>query len=285
MDKEEERAVRVFALTALTMVAFAANSILNRLAIVEGGMDAVLFAAVRLSAGALLLAGLIVLQKRGFAIGGRGRVWGVAGLLIYIFGFSLAYTALDAGMGALILFGVVQITMFGAAVMGGEGVPGRRWLGAGMAMAGLSWLLWPTGTQAVAWPEIALMVAAGIGWGIYSLVGRAEKDASQATAMNFLIAAPIGIAIAVLLGAEGAAWSPMGVFLAVLSGAVTSGLGYALWYAVLPDLGATRASVAQLTVPVIAALGGFLLLGEAVTMTFVLSALLVLGGVWVSVRP
>jgi drug/metabolite transporter (DMT)-like permease len=186
--------------------------------------------------------------------GGAGRAVGSAALLTYLFGFSIAYLSLPAGVGALILFGMVQITMFAGAVLAREAVPLPRWVGAGVAFAGLVLLMAPGGAGVSAGHALA-MAAAGVGWGIYSLAGRGQADALGATAWNFALAVPVGGALALALGDGG--MSAEGVTLAVISGAVTSGLGYALWYAVLPELGGSRAAVAQLTVPVLAAFGGW----------------------------
>ena len=280
-QENKGRVMRVFVLTVVTMVAFAANSVLNRVAIVDGGMDATVFGAIRLVAGAVMLAALVVVQRKGFALGGPVRAIGVASLLTYIFGFSLAYQALDAGIGALVLFGVVQVTMFLVAVLRGEDVPSRRFLGAGIAAVGLVWLLWPSETLQLPLGSVVAMAVSGVGWGVYSLAGQGAKDATQSTAMNFILAAPFGL-LALLFVTDMGVITPLGIIMAVISGAVTSGLGYALWYAVLPSLGASRAAVAQLTVPVIAMAGGMLFLSEALTLRFVLSSVLVLGGVWVS---
>ena len=271
-------------LTALTMVAFAANSVLNRMALVDGSIDPATFGAVRLAAGVAMLWILAM-------AGGNGRIqrngdWrAAAALFVYIFGFSFAYIALDAGLGALILFGMVQITMFAGALWGGERPPAQRWIGAVLAFAGLAWLLWPGAGIAVSVLHGAFMVAAGIGWGIYSLIGRGATDPLRATAANFLFAAPFGIALALILFAGAGGLSMRGIILAILSGAVTSGLGYALWYRVLPQLAPSVAAVAQLTVPVIAMAGGLVFLAEPITWDFVLPALVVLGGVAVSVIP
>ncbi|WP_050928259.1 DMT family transporter [Aestuariivita boseongensis] len=274
----------LFLLTALTMVAFAANSVLNRLALVDGSIDPASFGAVRLAAGVAMLWILAM-------AGGNGRIersgdWrAAAALFVYIFGFSFAYIALDAGLGALILFGMVQITMFAGALWGGERPPVQRWVGAVLAFGGLAWLLWPGAGIAVSILHGAFMVAAGIGWGIYSLIGRGATDPLRATAANFLFAAPFGIALALILFAGAGALSTWGILLAILSGAVTSGLGYALWYRVLPQLAPSVAAVAQLTVPVIAMTGGLIFLAEPITWDVVLPALVVLGGVAASVIP
>ena len=276
-------AMRILILTVLTMVAFAGNSVLNRVAIVDGGMDAVVFGAIRLLAGAAILAILVLWQRKGFAIGGRMRAIGVLSLLAYIFGFSVAYQALDAGVGALVLFGVVQVTMFLAAILRGEDLPVQRMLGAAVALVGLIWLLWPSAGYKLPLGPVLAMAAAGVGWGIYSLAGQGARGATQATAMNFILAAPLG-GLALFFATDVGAVSQTGIILAILSGAVTSGLGYALWYAVLPALGASRAAVAQLTVPVIAMAGGMVFLGEALTMRFVICSILVLGGVALSIK-
>lgn len=274
--------MRLFLLTTLTMIAFAANSVLNRLALATGEMDVALFGVIRLASGAATLAALVLWQRRGFALGGAGRLWGVVSLLAYIFGFSLAYDTLDPGFGALILFAVVQITMFAGALVSREAVPVMRWVGAALALGGLAWLLAPGGAQSMAALPILSMIAAGVGWGIYSLLGRGARDPLQATAMNFLVAAPVALLIWLGVGAN--AVTPMGILWAVISGAITSGLGYAMWYRILPELGASRAAVAQLTVPIIALGGGMLFLGEALTMQFVLAAALVIAGVVLSLR-
>lgn len=274
--------MKLLLLTALTMTAFAANSVLNRAGVAGAGMDPLAFGVVRLASGAVALAAIVAWQRRGFAVGGVGRAVAVGGLLAYIFGFSVAYRGLDAGLGALLLFGVVQVTMFGGALVAREAVPANRWIGAAVAMAGLVWLLWPSDAVSVPLGAALAMAIAGVGWGIYSLQGRLETDATQATAMNFLCAAPVALAVWLILGESG--MPAAGVALAVVSGVITSGLGYALWYAILPSLGATRAGVAQLSVPVIAMAGGMVFLGEPVSWKFVGAAVLVIAGVLISMR-
>jgi drug/metabolite transporter (DMT)-like permease len=277
--------MRLVLLTTLTMVAFAANSILNRMALAGGHIGVAEFGTIRLVAGAAMLAALSLWLRGGLRLGGPLRATGVLSLLAYIYGFSLAYGALDAGLGALILFGVVQITMFAGGLIAAEAMPPRRWLGAGLALAGLGWLLWPGAVVQVSPLHGLFMAAAGVGWGIYSLAGRRAGDALQATTANFLIAAPPGLLIGMGLPLAPVAVSGPGVALAVLSGAVTSGMGYALWYSVLPELPASVAAVAQLTVPVIALAGGVLLLGETLTPRILAASGLVLGGVALSVLP
>lgn len=276
--------MRLFLLTALTMLAFAANSILNRMALEDGATGPAAFAAIRLVSGALCL-WLLVAWRRSGRGGGLRPFWhpgGAASLALYVLGFSFAYVTLPAGVGALILFGGVQITMFAGALLLREPVPARRWAGAALAFGGLAWLLWPAGGAAPDPLGAALMAAAALGWGIYSLLGRGATDPLGATAGNFVFAAPLGLILLAILPDSATA---QGVLLAILSGAVTSGCGYALWYAVLPRLGAARAAVAQLCVPVIAAAGGLLLLGEGISLRFALAALLVLGGVLLASLP
>jgi len=281
--------MRMFALTTLTMIAFAANSVLNRLGVGGGMIDPVGFALVRLLAGAAALAVLVAMRRKPgsgavFARASR-RAIGAAALLVYLFGFSLAYGALDAGAGALILFGLVQITMFAGAVIAREPVPMRRWAGAVVAFGGLAVLLMPGGGGGVAlgW-HAAAMAVAGIGWGAYSLAGRGEPDALAATAANFIVAAPIGLVLALAL--PGVLHLTLaGVAAAAVSGAVASGLGYALWYALLPGLGAARAAVAQLSVPLLAAAAGALMLAEPLSWRFAAAAALVLGGVALAALP
>jgi drug/metabolite transporter (DMT)-like permease len=273
--------MRLAALTALVLVAFAANSILNRLALAGGDIGPAAFAALRLGAGAAVLSLLVVARGGRVPLAGPGRAIGAGALALYMIGFSFAYLTLDAGLGALILFGGVQVTMFAGAVLGGEAVPLRRWAGGGIALAGLAALLWPAGAGAPDPAGALLMAAAALGWGLYSLAGRRAADPLAATAANFAVALPVALAaLAVARDAAGA--TPLGIAAALVSGAVTSGLGYALWYAVLPRLGASRAAVAQLAVPVIAVAGGVAFLGEAPTARMLVAGAVVLGGVWLS---
>ncbi|MFN3844856.1 MAG: DMT family transporter [Paracoccaceae bacterium] len=269
---------RLFALTALAMAAFAANSVLNRLAVGGGWIAPLDFSLVRVVAGAAMLVLLMLVRRGALWAGWRGRGAGAFGLVVYLVGFSLAYQVLGAGIGALILFGSVQVTMFAGAIASREVMPPRRWLGASLAFAGLVLLVAPGGTD-VAMQGAVAMALAGIGWGIYSLAGRGAQDALGATAWNFVLAMPVLVAVVLIAERSEVVARPWGILLAVLSGAVTSGLGYALWYAVVPTLGAARAAVAQLTVPMLAALGGAVLIGEGIGWRFLLASALILGGV------
>jgi drug/metabolite transporter (DMT)-like permease len=291
------RLMRLFLLTALTMTAFAANSVLNRWAVGQGWIGPVGFAYIRLLSGAgmlaLILAARLLLRRDVIWPQGWPVLFGVGGLLLYLIGFSLAYLNLDAGTGALILFGSVQVTMFAGALFAREALPARRWLGAALALGGLVVLAAPSMGAASLDTAMLTMAAAGLGWGVYSLAGRKQRDAQAATAVNFILAVPV----MVLLYHNGLSWVDLmltdeetanlnlGLALAVLSGSITSGLGYALWYAILPRLGASRAAVAQLTVPVIAALGGAVLLAEWPGARFWLASVLVLGGVALASLP
>ena len=273
---------KLLGLVVLTMVAFAANSVLNRLALADGQIGAVSFAVGRLASGAFALAVVAVLRQKRFALPlrGPGRIGGVVSLTLYMFGFSLAYLSLDAGMGALILFGFVQLTMFSAAAFSGDAIPRAKWAGVCLAMIGLAWLLWPQGDVAPPLVPAGMMAVAGISWGVYSLVGRRSGPALAASAANFVLATPVALALVVLLpGTESVATTPRGIGLAVLSGVVTSGLGYALWYTVLPRISTSTAALAQLSVPVIAMAGGMVFLAEPLSARFVGAACLVLTGI------
>jgi drug/metabolite transporter (DMT)-like permease len=275
--------MRLFLLTALTMTAFAANSVLNRMAVGHYGMPPESFAIVRALSGAVVLWALVALRGGRLPLSDwKGRLIGAGALSLYLVGFSLAYGRLDAGIGALILFGGVQMTMFGGAVIGGEAIPARRWIGAVVSLAGLAYLVWPRGAADYPAMEIGFMAAAAFGWGIYSLKGRGAKDPLALTAANFVVSVPI---VGLLLFVAPFEIPAAGTALAILSGAVTSGLGYALWYAVLPSLGATRAAVAQLSAPVIAALGGAVILVEPVGAKLIIASVLVLGGIALSLMP
>ncbi len=273
--------MQLFLLVALTMTAFAANSILNRIGVADFGMDPMDFAAIRVVAGAVMLWLLILTRNAP-----RPAIWvpkrwaGAIMLAIYMVGFSWAYISLGAGLGALILFGVLQVVVFGWAVIEGQTVPLMRWIGAGIALIGLCVLLWPGGRATVPFAGAMSMAAAGVGWAAYTLLGRAESDALGATAGNFLLCVPLtGLAMVV---ASGGPMSVMGILTAVVAGAVTSGLGYALWYRVLPSLPTTVAGIAQLSVPVIAVAAGAVLLAEPLTLRLLSAGALVLGGIALS---
>ena len=266
---------RVLALTALTMLAFAGNSLLCRAALGHTHIDAASFTTIRLISGALVL-WLITRLRRGTR-SGRGSWRSALALFIYAAGFSYAYLSLPASTGALLLFGAVQATMIGYGIRTGERLRRPQLAGLILAFAGLLGLLLP-GVTAPPLLGSLLMLGAGVAWGIYSLCGRGAGDSIAVTAGNFLRTVPIAIVLSACTF-QGIAVDADGFGYAVASGALASGLGYALWYTVLPALKATRAASVQLSVPVIAALGGILFLGEHLSLRLVLASVAILGGI------
>jgi drug/metabolite transporter (DMT)-like permease len=270
-----DRARRVLLLTLLTMMAFAANSILCRQALDATPIDPATFTAIRLVSGAATLWLIVRIRPGGVALAGS---WAAAfSLFAYAAAFSFAYVSLSAGTGALILFGAVQATMILYGLLRGERFTALQTAGFVLALGGLVALLLP-GATAPHWAGAALMTVAGISWGVYSLMGRSSSHPIETTAGNFLRAAVFGTSLSLAsLGLF--TWDARGASLAVLSGAVASGLGYAIWYTVLPALRATQAATVQLSVPVIAAIGGMLLLGERLSPRLVLCSVAILGGI------
>ena len=268
-------AARIALLTALAMLAFAGNSVLCRLALKGAGIDAATFTLVRIASAALVL--WLILKARQRDAGGAGSWASAATLMIYAVAFSYAYTKLAAGAGALLLFGAVQATMIGYGFFKGERLAARQWLGLALALAGLVWLVLP-GLAAPEPASSALMMLAGVGWGVYSLRGRGLADPVGATAGNFLRALPLALAV-FALAYRHAMVDAAGFGYAVASGALTSGIGYVIWYAALKGLKPATAATVQLSVPVIAAAGGVALLGEALTARLLVSSAAILGGI------
>ena len=268
--------LRTLTLTGVAMLALAANPLLCRMALGTGHIDAASFTSIRVVAGAVMLWLLIAWTRRA---GERKPVdWrAVVTLFGYMIFFSFAYLSISVGTGALILFGAVLLTMFAVAMRSGERFSPLSWAGLAVAIIGLVYLVSP-GVTAPEPVGAMLMAVAGIAWGLYSLLGRGEADPLGTTADNFLYAVPLAVAVNLLFWND-AHTSWQGVTLAALSGAVASGLGYALWYAVLAGMPATRAATAQLSVPVIAALGGVMLLAEPVTLRLMVSSIATLGGI------
>ena len=256
------------------MVAFAGNSLLCRMALKHTGIDAASFTALRLLSGALTL--WLIVRVRGGTHGVAGNWAAAAALFAYAAGFSFAYLTLPAGVGALILFGAVQGTMIGYALWSGERLRWLQVVGLSGAFAGLVGLLLP-GLSAPPLQGSILMLGAGVAWGVYSLRGRSSGDPTCVTAGNFLRAIPfaIGLSVAVVTPIS---LDRAGVLFAVASGALASGLGYAVWYSALTGMLATTAAAVQLSVPVLAAAGGVFFLGEPVTLRLLLSSLAILGG-------
>ncbi len=269
---------KISLLLALTMAAFAANSVLNRLGVARYGMDPMDFAAIRVAAGGLMLWALVMLRgaARPPLLSAR-RIGGAVALTGYMVGFSWAYLSLDAGIGALILFGVIQVAIFGWSVAERQVILPRRWLGAAVAFGGLCVLLWPTGAQALPLGGALAMTVAGIAWASYTLLGRGEPDALGSSAANFLLCLPL-VLLALPFSNAGHVSAP-GVVTAAIAGAITSGLGYALWYRILPQIASTTAGVAQLSVPVLTVAAGVLLLAEPLSARLIVAGVLVLGGI------
>jgi drug/metabolite transporter (DMT)-like permease len=260
---------------AFVLLAFAANSILCRMALRQTHIDPASFTSLRLISGAVTLWLLLRLGSARRSLAGN---WASAfALLLYALGFSFAYVSVTAGTGALLLFGAVQLIMITAGLLGGERIDSKIACGWTLAVAGLVLLVSP-GVAAPPPGKAAMMLAAGIAWGVYSLRGRRSSDALRDTAGNFVRAVPGALLITALLWAH-ARIDATGALLAVLSGAIASGLGYAAWYSVLPRLSAIAAANMQLSVPVIAALAGVALFGEAITWRLATSSVLVLGGI------
>lgn len=266
---------RMLVLTALAMIAFAGNSLLCRLALKETGIDAASFTAIRLMAGALTLWLIVRLRRDGRRPAGD---WGSAwALFAYAICFSFAYIDLSTATGALLLFGAVQATMIGYGLWKGERLRPLQMIGIALALAGLAGLLLP-GLSAPPLTGAVLMLGAGVAWGVYSLRGKAAGDPTCMTAGNFLRAAPLAMALGIAL----LPWATLyraGTWYAMLSGALASGVGYAIWYAALRGLSAATAATVQLSVPVIAAAGGVVLLAEPMTLRLLMASVTILGGV------
>lgn len=271
---------RTAGLTATALVAFAANSILCRLALRAHTIDPATFTAVRLLAGAVTLT-LLVSLRRGTAAPQHGSWLSAAALFFYAAPFSFAYLSLGAGTGALILFGAVQLTMLLVAIRRGQRPRPIQWLGIIVAFGGLAWLLLP-GITAPSPVGATMMLVAGASWGVYSLRGHGASDALGLTAGNFARSLPL-VLVLWLVALSQLHAEPAGILWATLSGAVASGIGYAIWYRALPYISSVTAAVVQLSVPLLAGLGGILLLGEQVTLRLAVAAVLVLGGIGVTI--
>jgi len=265
---------RLVVSTALALLAFAGNSLLCRAALAHGGIDAAGFTLLRLLSGAATLAVLARIRSNG---SGRGNWPSALALFAYAAAFSFAYLQLTAATGALLLFGAVQATMIARGLWTGERLRLPQWCGVLLACGGLVGLVLP-GLSAPPLAGALLMLGAGMAWGVYSLRGRGSGDPLRVTAGNFLRAVPMAVLLSVLL-LDRASMTPAGAGYAALSGALASGVGYAIWYAALPHLRATTAATLQLCVPVLAALGGVVLLGEPLTLRLLLASAAILGGI------
>jgi drug/metabolite transporter (DMT)-like permease len=266
---------KLFLLTAGAMICFAANSLLCRLALKQTSIDAASFTSVRIIAGASVL--YLILKLHGGNMRSAGNWLSALALFTYAAAFSFAYLSLSAGTGALLLFAAVQTTMILHGFRKGERFDVWQRLGFALAIAGLVLLLLP-GLSAPSISGSVLMLSAGMAWGIYSLRGKGADNPARATTGNFLRAVPFTL----MLSLASLPWirlDPIGIEYAIISGAITSGLGYVIWYAALTDLKSISAATVQLSVPVLAALGGILFLGEPTTSRFIISSVAVLGGI------
>lgn len=269
--------IKTSVFTALALIAFAANSVLCRLALGEETIDAASFTVIRLLSGALVLLAILAFSNDKEASASKGSWSASLMLFVYAVAFSFAYISLDTGTGALILFGSVQITMILLSLVSGNRLHLSEWVGVIIAFTGFVYLILPEVTS----PSVMgflLMIAAGIAWGMYTLKGRGSDHPLKDTAYNFLRTIPLVI-ILLVITIQDAHYSAAGVLLAVLSGGIASGIGYTIWYIALGGLSTTQAAVVQLSVPVIAAFGGVLFVSEAITARLTLSASMVLGGI------
>jgi drug/metabolite transporter (DMT)-like permease len=268
--------MRTIAYTGFALLAFAANSVLCRLALRNATIDPASFSSIRLTAGAVtLLLITALMRKRPPRV--EGSWMSAAMLFLYAVPFSFAYTRLATGTGALILFGSVQLTMLIAALWFGERPNPLQWLGLLIAASGLVYLILP-GLDAPSFAGAALMSAAGFSWGVYSLLGRRAADPLAQTTSNFIRSVPMVVAVSVISLPQLSVQRD-GVLLAIASGAIASGLGYVVWYQALGGLTATRAAIVQLLVPILAALAGVMFLAEPISLRLTLATVTVLGGI------
>ncbi len=264
------------------MICFAVNSILNRLALIDGVIGSGEFAAIRIATGAIILFLLVFMRDRSIPIPARPNFVAIISLSAYMLGFSYAYTIMDAGIGALILFGGVQMTMFLMALFYKNSVQWQQWVGMIIALIGMIILTYPTDTISISIKAILLMLFAAIGWGVYSVRGKAVIDPTKTTAWNFIYGAMLVIIIVILTSERGFITN-QGIILAMISGGLTSGLGYALWYYIMPELGIIKAALAQLCVPVIAIILGALFLNEEISLVVIISGLFIFVGIGIGI--
>lgn len=277
LTKSQNGLVRIVLLTALALIAFAANSVLARMALGDATMQAGGYTVVRLLAGAVVLVIILSISRQSSDSGSKGS-W-AAGMMLFVYAltFSFAYIDLETATGALILFGAVQITMVVVSLLSGHRPSWSEWAGLVLAFSGFVYLMLPGATI----PSVSgfvLMTISGIAWGLYTLKGRGSKNPLADTTYNFLRTVPLVLVVLALTWAE-STYTMRGVLLAALSGGIASGLGYTIWYAALGGLSATQAAVLQLLVPVIAAVGGIIFVSESITMRLTIAAILILTGI------
>lgn len=278
----------------LALLAFSANSILCRLGLNQGGMSATVFSILRVLSGTLILLAIAVLTKRLkfiLPLIKAPKNWlSCLCLTVYIFFFSEAYLSIDAGSGAIIIFGIVQIVMFIAGLLNGERLRSIQWLGFSVSLLGLVYLVFPK-ISTPSFLGVIYMSLAGLGWGLYTLMGKYSKNAIDQTICNFVLATPITLAIGLVYFFN---WNSealeqvkefdyVSVVCAVVSGAITSACGYSIWYIAMQSLSKIQASVLQLATPILTAIGGFIFLGEALTLRLVVASIFILGGIYIVV--
>jgi drug/metabolite transporter (DMT)-like permease len=266
---------QVFLFTALSMIAFAGNSLLCRMALRHTTIDAASFTSIRILSGAMVLWLLVMARRQ--TIFTAGSWYSALALFAYAAGFSFAYVSLPAGTGALLLFGAVQATMISYGLWNGERLRQRQIAGLILAFAGLVGLLLP-GLSAPPLHGALLMLGAGVAWGVYSLRAKGAMDPTQVTGGNFMRAVPFAVALSIVM-LPSASLDRSGIMYAIASGAMASGVGYVIWYKALRGLKPTNAATVQLSVPVIAAIGGIAFLGEPVTLRLVITSIAILGGI------
>lgn len=272
-----KHSINIIACTIFALLAFAGNSVLCRFALGEKTIDAASFTAIRLLSGIVILIIAARLTRKPEEVRSKGSWLAASMLFTYAVAFSYGYISLDTGTGALILFGAVQITMIVASIVSGNRLHYSEWLGLFIAFSGLVYLIIPSLTT----PSLIgfiLMTASGVAWGFYTLVGRSSKQPINDTAYNFLRTSPFILAL-IIFTFKDSNLSPEGILLAVLSGAIASGVGYAVWYVAIREISVTQAAVVQLLVPIMAATGGVIFTSEIITLRLVESSALVLGGV------
>ncbi len=270
---------KTFGYTLLALIAFAGNSIICRIALKEAAIEPALFTSIRLISGAIILMLIVVMTRKSKKTKSKGSWFSAAMLFMYAAAFSYAYVSLETGTGALILFGVVQITMITYSLISGIKMSTIEWVGIVLALCGFLYLMLP-GAKAPSLYGFILMTISGIGWGVYSIKGKTTKSPLQDTAYNFLRTIPFLLLLLYFLFQESNA-TTTGILLALFSGIVTSGLGYFIWYAALKGLTTIQASVVQLFVPVLASLGGLILVNEAISLRLIVASLLILGGIFI----
>ena len=270
-------ASKTFGYTLLALISFAGNSIICRIALKEAAIEPALFTSIRLISGTIVLMLVVAMTRKSKKTKSKGSWFSAAMLFMYAAAFSYAYVSLETGTGALILFGVVQITMITYSLISGNKMSTIEWLGIVLALCGFLYLMLP-GAKAPSLYGFILMTISGIGWGMYSIKGKTTKNPLQDTAYNFLRTIPFLLLLLYFVFQE-SYYTKTGVILALLSGIITSGLGYVIWYAALKGLTTIQASVVQLFVPVLAGLGGLILVNENVSLRVIVASVLILGGI------